>query len=711
MSTRFVSSQAAVQKINSLQHSPTGGNLASTLNSALEDTSRCKALPFTMVFWLVFMATQVGHRQVRLQQSMQQALVSTLKSTAVAPTSSASSGCGRRLVASSGSSVRNKILGPTTQSLDSVSNPQGIMLWLSQSLVPQLWAVGPQGKGVLFEFDKVIGGIRIQQRRLGISECPGGQSLRKVYNLTCYNKHLDADAVRQLDLLPGTHVEETGVMTYWLDLASDEDTVQAQIDQMWEKQFFFAGTQSVWVQSILLNAQVSLMAYSEVHFFLDRAGRLSTKTTVFTLPTEVYGNDWLIWAGDMLMLLMVLGLLVAEALFYWDARRKKQTHNFWNRLRVLNWAMVILGTGFSIFFGYLARGLTLLTDDLSSVPSAPPGVVWSGNAAVVADWSTRHRSLDDVYSEVARLSNLLRWCELSTFWYSLLVLLKFFAVFEGSPRLAMITATLRNSGTDVFHFMVVFAVVFLTFALGAYFLFGHQLKEWSNILLALNSSFRALMGDFNFDDMYAIAPISAMVWFWIFMSLIFLVMLNMLLAIILDTYSSVKEGAKDKSTLWQQAGEMTKQARVAFLSEGRWSNASNKRSSTPDDPSDLVELMDNRPVPPELPPPSPNNYQVDPPSMRDAERGAEISVLREAASMEPSLHRPVSPREAERRAGSWNPHTPQTPPAAEPYKGLPLDAKQGQVPRLGLSQGRPAGDAKWFSQESVMLTKNGPNLR
>merc|ERR1719336_193142 len=59
--------------------------------------------------------------------------------------------------------------------------------------------------------------------------------------------------------------------------------------------------------------------------------------------------------------------------------------------------------------------------------------------------------------------------------------------------------------------------------------------------------------------MWAIAPVSATVWFWLFMLVIYLVMINMLLAIILDVYTKEKDESEGTETLWQQAASAAKE--------------------------------------------------------------------------------------------------------------------------------------------------------
>merc|ERR1719326_654198 len=61
-----------------------------------------------------------------------------------------------------------------------------------------------------------------------------------------------------------------------------------------------------------------------------------------------------------------------------------------------------------------------------------------------------------------------------------------------------------------------------------------------------------MMGDFDWTVMGATGRVVAGIWFWIFMILIVLLMLNMLLAIVMDAYSEVKQQAGNAETLFTE---------------------------------------------------------------------------------------------------------------------------------------------------------------
>jgi len=115
---------------------------------------------------------------------------------------------------------------------------------------------------------------------------------------------------------------------------------------------------------------------------------------------------------------------------------------------------------------------------------------------------------------------------------------------------------------DVIHFGFVFACIFGLFTMSAIILFGQDLSEFSNFARASDASFHVLLGDFDWEVMQHVDRLLAMVWFWMFMWLINLVMLNMLLAIVMDVYTEVRGKIGSKAeTLWSQSYEIYRRRR------------------------------------------------------------------------------------------------------------------------------------------------------
>jgi len=62
----------------------------------------------------------------------------------------------------------------------------------------------------------------------------------------------------------------------------------------------------------------------------------------------------------------------------------------------------------------------------------------------------------------------------------------------------------------------------------------------------------ALFGDTDLAEMYEIAPITTVLWYWLFISSMFFVLLNLLFSINLDHYSMLQEKSRGVTGMWPQ---------------------------------------------------------------------------------------------------------------------------------------------------------------
>merc|ERR1719272_2896645 len=90
-------------------------------------------------------------------------------------------------------------------------------------------------------------------------------------------------------------------------------------------------------------------------------------------------------------------------------------------------------------------------------------------------------------------------------------------------------------------------------------LFGQEQEDFTNIGRAVNSVFRIMGGDWDWDELSVVGRQTAGFWFWGFIWLVNLIMLNMLLAIVMDVYTQVKGTIPaDAETMWSQVSEIAK---------------------------------------------------------------------------------------------------------------------------------------------------------
>jgi len=142
---------------------------------------------------------------------------------------------------------------------------------------------------------------------------------------------------------------------------------------------------------------------------------------------------------------------------------------------------------------------------------------------------------------------------------------RFFSAFSSQPRLGLVTKTLQAAANDLIHFGVVLGVTILIFCASALILFGREVEEYENFGRTYISVFRGLLGDFDFVALTEVGRLPAALWWGFFMVLVNCVMVNMLLAIIMDVYGSVKGAMNDDDddfpTIWAQAWEIYRRGR------------------------------------------------------------------------------------------------------------------------------------------------------
>merc|ERR1719456_126348 len=85
-------------------------------------------------------------------------------------------------------------------------------------------------------------------------------------------------------------------------------------------------------------------------------------------------------------------------------------------------------------------------------------------------------------------------------------MLRFFKAYRAQPRLAMVTSTLYSASSDLFHFLIVFITIFVSYALSGVLLFGRRLKSFSTGMYALTTCFNLVLGEFDWPELAAEQP-------------------------------------------------------------------------------------------------------------------------------------------------------------------------------------------------------------
>lgn len=147
-------------------------------------------------------------------------------------------------------------------------------------------------------------------------------------------------------------------------------------------------------------------------------------------------------------------------------------------------------------------------------------------------------------------------------WYAVVIILRLFKAFSSQPRLALVSKTLAACMVDVFHFSVVFFSIFFMYSVAGYTIFGHRLPGFASLGSSVRTTVFIVMGDYDWEHLEQVGRTYAFLWLSTFFMIISLLMLNMLLAIVFDTYSEVKGSiGSHAETLWSQTYEIYRRTR------------------------------------------------------------------------------------------------------------------------------------------------------
>nr|XP_014097996.2 polycystic kidney disease 2-like 2 protein [Bactrocera oleae] len=125
-----------------------------------------------------------------------------------------------------------------------------------------------------------------------------------------------------------------------------------------------------------------------------------------------------------------------------------------------------------------------------------------------------------------------------------LVCMKILKFISFNKTMRQFNATVSTCFRDLLGFSVMFGIVFLAYAQMGLLLFGNVHHDFRNFKESLLTMIRMILGDFDYDGIEAANRVLGPIYFLTYIVLVFFILLNMFLAIINDTYSSVKSDIK-----------------------------------------------------------------------------------------------------------------------------------------------------------------------
>jgi len=511
-------------------------DLIEFLRYEYETKSSLWSLPQTLMFFLCFFISMTAHMDITTAYSMQNAL-------------------------------RGEIEGEGTPYLRKyVHDVPTFWDWMESSFLTGIFKSG-DGEldiwpypGRIASYNQIIGGVQLTRINSSPDVCLQSSTLQSFYDSRHGGRCHKQESTTKTSAVLHYHERREEIGAQLAELRKSSLSNISWVDQ---------NTTSVSANMLLYNAHLEAFTVLHLWFNFKSDGEVQILFDMETFLSDPYRNIlWII--PDIIFGLILLRMFYSEMLELVPALMNgidgfQQYMQFWN---VVDWFAIIFGVAVMTMWALI---VAMVSGDLQEKIS-------SLNVAVLDDVVLTNRTyltaqqfsevmpaeafdanIMDLHTQMEEVAALHRWVRVIAFAYNFVLMLKFFKAFQANPRLNIVIKTIQTSAIDIVHFLIVFLTIFFVFSSAAYVFFGGRMKEFSTQIKALIYCWRILMGEFDVEAMELVSPLAADLWLLVFQFLVLQVLLNMLLAIIMDTYSAVNEPGAE--TIWWQIRQALHTAR------------------------------------------------------------------------------------------------------------------------------------------------------
>ena len=325
-----------------------------------------------------------------------------------------------------------------------------------------------------------------------------------------------------------------------------------------------------WIDEYTQRVEIAIMAYNQnygllsrisVNFFFNRGGRIHQLLDVQSGRLNNFSGNILtigfmilcdaLWIFGWMKLLMaeakeMVNVISSSNETWWKALLWEYLA-FWN---IIDW--LSLFCAFAVLATYIRM----------EVEAGSASEAMSSNLLTAGDRSAMIASSAAIFQSVESFVRAEGDFRLALLFFPLLVMLRLFKSFHAQPRLAVVTKTLSGASQDLLHFSIVLVSVYVCLAVAAVLLFGEDVEEFATLDRAAMTCFRALLGEYDWDEMASVGRVLAGIWLWFFVVIVDLLLLNMVLAILMDAYQEVKSKASVMTTVPHQISEILRRRRL-----------------------------------------------------------------------------------------------------------------------------------------------------
>ncbi|XP_013419430.1 polycystin-2 isoform X1 [Lingula anatina] len=383
--------------------------------------------------------------------------------------------------------------------------------------------------GFIFYENKLLGVPRIRQLKVKNGSCKVESNFGHVID-DCYGPYASGDedkstfgkangtawSYQTSEQLDGSG--HYGILTryegggYVQKLSTTKAKSLAIVDDLKQNLWLTRGTRAVFTDFTVYNANINLFCVIRLLVEYPATGGALSSWSFRTIKLIRYVSvgDYFVMACECIFILFIIYYIIEEVL---EIKKHKVEYfkHFWNVVDILVLVISSVCIAFSI---YRTIAVDTMLEKLLENPEEFPDFEF------LSFWQMQ-------FNSAVAVAVFFAW-------------VKVFKYISFNKTMTQLSSTLSRCAGDLAGFLVMFCIMFFAFAQLGVLVFGAVIRDFSNFWNAVFTLFRIILGDFDFNSLQDFDKFLGPLYFFCYVFFVFLILLNMFLAIINDTYADVK---------------------------------------------------------------------------------------------------------------------------------------------------------------------------
>ncbi|GIL44962.1 hypothetical protein Vafri_2402 [Volvox africanus] len=359
--------------------------------------------------------------------------------------------------------------------------------------------------------------------------------------------------------------KEDGFPVYF-DINLSQDGAQAWYTYINEGLYLDQNTRQMTAELVTYNAQLRIFSYFYIRFYFSDGGSIKITHRLNTVRVELDStySDRVRFGFEIILSVMIFGMLLYNLWQIFAPQTAAERREGWVRkllgsgkrcLRYFlsGWHWVefvsncLLTTCMIIWWVF--RQQYAKTFEIDIRYDVYESLTPKANYLALNEAGANLINANAAFSDLRELVDMLNWYFALNGINILLLIARVLKLMDFQPRLGVVTRSLWLAGPDLIHFAIVAGMVFVGYAMMAHLIFGNAIEAFATFGDSINTCFEILLGNIDVnDDLRALGGLQSVagaLFFWSYELLVFMVLLNFLLAIIVDAFSEVKEKTQE----------------------------------------------------------------------------------------------------------------------------------------------------------------------